>query len=338
MNSSTTEQIRLFVVGCPRSGTTWISYLLEQHPQVAVFEHSKLFHYLTGLQHWWKTRSGGKIVNFSSRSPQQDECDADQAPNDNHNRYLTKPQLFDLCRTVAEGVFAEVALSKPNAHLVVDKTPENSKYARFLLNIFPDAYFLHVIRDPRSVFASMKSAGRSWARKEFPTHPADGARFWRRQVERTKRVAELTPNYQQVRYEDFAEDGANQLSKLFEWLNLDADQDLSTRAIENCQIDKMRDASKMPGGFFRKGLPDAWREDLNKSEVRLIEYLASDMMQELGYDLMLPQCERKPFRLTTYDAGDQILGYCEKTLRCSSRRWLQNWRGRETDYPEWVLY
>ena len=49
---------RLFVVGVPRSGTTWTMLLLAQHPAVTACQQAGFFHSLKQLEDWW--RKGGK--------------------------------------------------------------------------------------------------------------------------------------------------------------------------------------------------------------------------------------------------------------------------------------
>src|SRR5262245_35246361 len=49
-------ETRLFVVGCPRSGTTWVRSLLAERPEVATHDHeSNLFtRYLARLEDDWE--------------------------------------------------------------------------------------------------------------------------------------------------------------------------------------------------------------------------------------------------------------------------------------------
>jgi hypothetical protein len=61
----------VFVVGVPRSDTTWTMMLLEQHPRITVLQQSGLFHALQPLHKWWRSRGGyGKRV-VSSASPER---------------------------------------------------------------------------------------------------------------------------------------------------------------------------------------------------------------------------------------------------------------------------
>jgi len=316
MNETRISELkRIFVVGCKRSGTTWTTLLLAQHPAVAAFHHSKFFHYLGCLELWWKQRE--------SKLP-------DSA--------VSKKTIYRSCREVALRVFDDVARSKPGAHAVVDKTPENLQLARFILKVFPDAYFIHVIRDPRSVFSSLRSGGESWARWEFPTKPFDGAKLWREEVEMGQRICKLTERYLEVRYEALSENGPSELEKIFAWLELPADRELCAQALAACAIDKVREKSKMPAGFFRQGEAEAWRQELSAFEVRIIEHVARGLMQELGYECVAAPFKHTPFRLRLHEGTDQVLSSLDRHFNRVSKAVLRRWRGRELDYPEIVVY
>ena len=45
---------------------------------------------------------------------------------------------------------------------------------------------------------------------------------------------------------------------------------------------------KEPKGFFRKGQADAWKEDLSRREVAVVEAVAAPLMEELGYARATP--------------------------------------------------
>ena len=49
--------------------------------------------------------------------------------------------------------------SLPGARRFVNKNTRNSRRIRYLAELFPDAYFLHVMRDPRAVIASLLKVG-----------------------------------------------------------------------------------------------------------------------------------------------------------------------------------
>ena len=61
------------------------------------------------------------------------------------------------CASVSGFVFAKIAQSKPSATIVLEKTPNHVNCWREILDVWPQAHFIHIIRDPRSVVASLRA-------------------------------------------------------------------------------------------------------------------------------------------------------------------------------------
>jgi hypothetical protein len=247
----------VFIVGCPRSGSTWATFLLAHHPEVATFQHAKVFHYLQAMQRWHRNKSG---YSFIVEPSLDDAPDAKRDANLKLAQALPEAELYPLLRPVAEGILASVAAARPGASVVVDKTPENGHLAEFILKVLPDAYFLHIARDPRSVFCSHRSASRSWAKWEFPTQPIDGARFWNDDVAAALSIEAMTDRYLQVRYEDLKDNGPTELARILSWLDLPAQPEFCEAAVAASSKDKVRPTKELPAGFV-PGHPIAGTEN-----------------------------------------------------------------------------
>src|SRR5438094_2346752 len=135
----------LLVGGCPRSGTTWLQLLLAQHPGVATCTETYVFVYMNHLHRRWVDE---RNHTFGPRSV-------------GLSQLLSDEEFYGLCRDFAAGVIAKVGRLRPDTQVVLEKTPDNILRWELILKLFPDAYFLHVIRDPRSVASSLLAAGRS---------------------------------------------------------------------------------------------------------------------------------------------------------------------------------
>ena len=59
----------VFIVGCPRSGSTWTTFLMSHHPQVATFQHAKVFDYLAWMDRWWRNKAHFKARGVSNWAP-----------------------------------------------------------------------------------------------------------------------------------------------------------------------------------------------------------------------------------------------------------------------------
>jgi len=284
---------KVFIVGFPRSGTTWTMWLLAQHPAVVACQHAGVFHALAPLSDWWKKgeRFGKRVVGLSGD-------DDSNYIGTALNEILSPEEFYGFSRSLAQNVFDKIASCKPGVEVLVEQTPENLDLSDLILNIFPDAYFLHVIRDPRSIVCSLRSAVLSWASPGgFPTSPAEGAKAWCSYIEKGNQIARLTSRYTEVRYETLLAEGHGELERIFSWLGLPSDPSFCKHAVDAVTIEKLREQTVAPEGFFRKGKVAGWHEELSASALRTIEYVAGDVMEQLGYVRALKSLRHRPFRL-----------------------------------------
>lgn len=296
-----------FVVGAPRSGTTWVQLLLSQHPLVASCQETNLFsHYLGPLGKAW-------VSEVSSRRTRETGL----------RFLLSEEEFLMLCRRFAEEVLGRADRRVPGAEVVVEKTPAHVFAAPFIAELFPDAYFLHIVRDPRSVVSSLLHAGRGWGERWAPTGPAYAARVWRSHVEAGLRIPGFSERYCEVRYENLGEDGPDQLDKMMEFLGLECDPDWSRRAIDLCNFDRLRQGESEafvpwrepePHGFYRRGSPDAWRDELSGRHIAIVERIASDLMARLGYH-RTTDGSRPPVSLRALNALEDLGELVQRVIR-----------------------
>lgn len=272
---------KAFIVGCPRSGTTWVQLLLAEHPNVVTAPETQIFaYYLDGFRAQWKREaSGGEDGSQGSAGLSQ---------------LLSDEEFDDLCRSTAQKVLDRIAYRDPDADMVLEKSPKHALHIEWIARLFPEANFIHVLRDPRDAVTSIMEAGKSWGRGWAPVHPADASRMWKRNVGSARKGGALTPRYMEVRYEALKRNTEEQLSRLYEHLGLHADEHLCAEAVEACRIDRLRKKEERkdravpgtdtPDTFFRKGQAGGWRDELSKSQVRLVEMVCGDLMRDIGYE------------------------------------------------------
>lgn len=289
---------RLFVVGCPRSGTTWVRSLLAAHPRVsaAPVETAVFTLYLSRLTAAWnaETRRAEPDKGYGLRS-------------------LLEPSEFDrLLRGFADEVLAKAMPPREGVAWEVEKTPDHAEQAALILQLYPEASFLHVIRDPREVFCSFRGAG-AWTRA-FPDNPVAAARTWTHIVGQGVGIARLTPRYAEVRYERLLRDGAGELQRLFDWLQLEAPAGLSAEIVAAHDFETLRASHPNPA-FFRRGAAEGWRNELTAGELRLLEQIAGPLMESLGYPRALPPGRIVPPRFWLRRRLERLRSALDRRLR-----------------------
>lgn len=284
----------VFLVGCGRSGTTWLQMLLARHPAVASAPETNLFAgYLNLLERRWNLEAQRR------REASNTTGIAD---------LISEEEFHNLLKPFARTVLSKILARKPGASLVLEKTPHQVHEAAFILRVLVRARFIHIVRDPRAVCASMLAAARSWGAYWAPRSAIDAARVWRAAVEAGWGIPGLTANCRQVRYEDLLENPTEVLRALFDWLALEVDTDACREFVDACRIERLRTSAAEPqtmglapnaqkGSFFRRGSAHGWREELTASDIRLIEYVAGPALERAGYVREYPPHSVKPVRL-----------------------------------------
>jgi hypothetical protein len=185
--------------------------------------------------------------------------------------------LADALRRVFES-YAD-AFGKPR---YADKTPSYVQHIPMLAALFPDARFVHVIRDGRDVALSFR-------RLPFgPDTLDEAALFWRSRTLTGRRAgASLGPKrYLEVHYEDLAREPEKHLRQICEFIDIPYDPAMLRF---NEHADRLM-ATGVPGAHERLASPPAlaartWRDQLNRSQIRRFEVLAGDALTSFGYEV-----------------------------------------------------
>jgi len=219
---------RIFVVGCPRSGTTIVQALLARYPGVHTFPETGFFEALFGgiERRWqdpdarrdpWYRRHGfarshgrrclrcleSKLLGQTRRSPVSIKPCV--------RRYVT---LLD---RVAQGQGCDVW---------VEKTPSHLMYVDEITRYVDDAFFIHVLRNGEDVVASIVDADLAHPTRAF----RGGVKRW---VRRWNRVVDLqlthlgTARHHAVCLEDLVERYEPEWARLCEFLDFDAARPLA---------------------------------------------------------------------------------------------------------------
>jgi hypothetical protein len=265
----------VFLLGAPRSGTTWLQIMLSKHPEISTCQETHLFSgYLSSLQRSWRhhenDRRGVGLQAAISR-----------------DRFIALQRDFALSVLDAIGDTA----------IILEKTPAHIAALDNIREVLPEARFIHIIRDPRSVAASLAAAGKDWGRSWASTSAVHNARRWVANVSEGIRLRREDPEtYFEVRYEDLLDSTAPNLRRLYTWLGMDPSDDLCESIAEQTQIKNLQqatstaawDLAKEPQGFFRKGKADGWKEDLSRREIAFVEAIAGPLMEQLQYRRVTP--------------------------------------------------
>ncbi len=211
----------LFVVGCPRSGTTLLQRMLDSHPQLAVANDTHFItHAIPGLEPGGDPALTPAIVESVRTNGHFDRFGlSDDAVRDAATGAVTYSEYIS-------GLYTQLGClhGKP---LAGQKTPRYGLYLPFLHALFPQAKTVNIIRDGRDVTLSTlewahekKGPGRFALWKDHPV--AVCAQWWAWQVSTGQRDGRaLGPTlYHEVHYEDLVARPEESLRRIADFLDL----------------------------------------------------------------------------------------------------------------------
>lgn len=265
----------LFLVGAPHCGQHWVQALLSRHPHVVDCGATRLFSaYLRPLL--------------------DDLPGSDDHDRDGLHKLLNAEEYRRLVASLPRTVFAKAVQRKPAARLILDTSPEHGREWRSIARLYPSARFIHMIRDPRTALADLKS-------ERQPTGGWQGvveqASAWCEQVESVRELVEDSRRCHELRYESLAAKPAETLLELMKWLGLPGSLDQClTLAAALAGPDERGEAAPWAAAVNSTddSTPAAgWMTTLSPVEQACVEQVAENLMIRYQYNGEASSAERR---------------------------------------------
>ena len=184
-----------------------------------------------------------------------------------------------------------------------DKTPMYMQNLRLLERLFPDALYVHLIRDGRDAALSFLALPDGIVTETWmhPTTPAGFACQWRSEVVAARRLGARVGRrrYIEVRYEDVVADVESALRGICDFAGLEYEPAMSDYAGNVDVSEKPHQQRLMQPPT--KGIRN-WRAQMSPNDVAAFEHVAGDLLQELGYDTSRTRDAAGRARLAWYEA------------------------------------
>jgi hypothetical protein len=263
-----------FFIGRARSGTTLLRAIFDGHPELAVPPES---HFIVPF----RPRRGAFDLDRFLTSVQAHPRYRHWGLDDDEVRRRVTHDAPATYPDAVRSLFAAYAAHHGKLGYG-DKTPAYVYQVPILARMFPEARFVHIIRDGRD-------ASISFLRTEFASGGIEDAAWaWKVGTQRARRAgARLgAERYHEVRYESLVDDPETETRRVADFLGLTYTPEMLSYSE---RADEMLDHTPHPAAHQNlrkaptKGLRD-WRREMSPGELKTFELIAGDLLDDLGYE------------------------------------------------------
>ncbi len=275
-----------FIVGRPRSGTTLIRTLFDAHPNVCITPECQfiinLYPKYGKLKNWNKK----ELLSFYKDLKLQLLFDTWNLDNDKLKNVLMDCKGTNTYSNICKTIMQQYRSVYPKNEILLfgDKNPGYAIYTEKLLRIFPEAKFIHIIRDYRDNFVSLKNVD-----FEIPI-PSLIVEKWKLFYKKFHKAKLKHPDsHHELIYEEFVKEPEKHMKELCDLTGIDfipeifdfykKKDSLSDDKLSNL-VKKYHSSLMEKVNTSRIGL---WKKEMSKKQIQLADYTAGKYANILGY-------------------------------------------------------
>jgi hypothetical protein len=276
----------VFIVGMNGSGTTMLLDHMGEHPQLFGYRLETLF-------------LPGYLINVGKYGDLEDDTNFRRLWDDMRSEFairkvnrrspLALPDDWkDTPRNVG-GIFDAMMLefaAREHKTRWCEKTPSHVFHLDLLSEAFPNAKFIHIVRDGRDCAASCL---RRWV-----THPVGASARWREAMQAGRKAAETIPGrYLEVAYEKVIVSPEEELRRICGFLDV---------AFDDAVLKAKRVRPKMTGHSSAEIMPNKSNRSLleERGYAEKIERIAGKELSARGYECKYPDSDVRVSRFDRF--------------------------------------
>lgn len=272
-----------FIVGVHRSGTTLLRFMLSSHPRLYIPPESDF------IPHFFRKKPQEQLTRAQVAQFLQVIFSKYRFVEDWQGSTPDPESFFKQMNPLNPAGFLDQLYgqyaAQNGARRWGDKTPIYASYVDVLYAIFPQAQFVHILRDPFDAAFSLLD---KYADREFHIDIYFAARNWVRRIQHIRTVSQKlsAENYLELRYENLVKNPEEELRRVCEFL----EEDFVPRMLEQQKLaQKVVDSDSHFFDNVRKPVNTKslgrGRSGLSERDRRLIQHVAGPLMLELDYPL-----------------------------------------------------
>ncbi|HDS16960.1 MAG TPA: sulfotransferase [Proteobacteria bacterium] len=257
-----------FIVGCGRSGTSLLRAILNNHRDIAIPTESL---FITDYLKACRKKKLRELICLLIKEPEIREWGIELDEND-FEKCRNLVEVIDLCHLK----YADIKGKK----IWGQKTPRFVRELDLLASNFPEARFIHLIRDPRAVVESLIRSNVHRSNAYF------GALRWNTDVQHGLDFEEKYPDKVfRVHYEDLVKNSESTIKSILDFLKLPDYQESISAGFAGVE-EYSKFYKKIHANLNRKlstEFIDSWQERLSAEDIEIVESITRKQMLNLGY-------------------------------------------------------
>ncbi len=274
----------VFITGCPRSGTTMLASMLGSADSCIATPESDFFIDFV-YKHLGNSSANSKKEDFESflssnyrfKQWQLASTDIENIP-----QTITYENFGSAIESTQKLYALKHSTITSEESIVIDHTPTNILHFNILNDLFPESYFIFIVRDPRAVYASVKDL--DWGANSA----LQLAEEWNEYVALYLSIEKLFPKrVSLIRYEDVLINAETELKRLCDFIGVPYSKDLlkgegfkipSYTSSQHSLVGKTLDTQRI----------DKWKLELSDQDILLIESKSNLPMKVFKYEATSP--------------------------------------------------
>jgi len=210
-----------FIVGRGRSGSTLLRTILDAHPVITIPPESRFvqyLYYLFGTIRTWTPDLALNTLDFAEKG-----FEPPQINRELFSRLICEEKSELSFSSVCKALYLSTPseFNKERIACIGDKNPRYSFFIPVLLKIFPEARFIHLVRDPRDNLLAVKRVHKAIGEIGMTPVVLSRWKYYNRVIENHK--AQLSGRFLTMRFEDLIADPEKEIRRTCEFLKLPFD-------------------------------------------------------------------------------------------------------------------
>jgi len=307
----------IFIIGCPRSGTTLLANMLNRHSQIASGTETHFFDFVSRRNYNWKEFTLTSFTQLLAESRIQDFIQAagiskekliKNYKQDPQSKYQSTLEIDQFYKKEVFDILMNSFLDSRSKTRLCENTPQHLYYVEEILTLYPQAKFIHLIRDGRDTTRSLMQM--PWR----PNGLLNNARFWVQNLKEASKVINKlgTDSILEIRYEELVLKPEDSLKQICDFLEEQYQPDLLDNSKDQATIYSTWESSwkQKTRTKLNTDSINSWQTELDKDSQALLNWYLKDILTGLGYEVQ----ETKLTNKQRLKLGLEYLAICWRKL------------------------